>query len=47
MKNTKQERKNEAWKECEKIQIKASEEYSKICNEIDAEPETKCPHCGK
>ena len=55
---TKQERKDEAWKEYEKIRGPALKEYNKITDpalkeykkkykEIDNEEEIKCKLCGK
>ena len=55
---TKQERKEEASEEYRKAVLPIQEEHDRIdniawdkylrkCREIDAEPETKCPTCGK
>ena len=44
---TKQQRKNDAREEYDRVVNLNWEEYSKKCREIDDEYETKCDKCGK
>lgn len=44
---SKEERIDEAYKEYEKIVSPALKKYKEKANKINAEPETKCPTCGK